>query len=191
MRTTICAAGPTSCTCGLTRYRIWIPRKYTTVNYFPLLKTSATDGLGRAGGQIPFHLRHFDLGVTGDSRAVRPATGSISMCSPATPPRNIVVAYIDPNATGTAATLGRGAAVQSIDGVGRQRTILRPSVDTLNAGLQPATVGEMHTFVVLDVGSMNSPHRRADVGRKRDRDAGTGGDHAHLERRQGRLHSIQ
>ena len=34
----------------------------------------------------------------------------------ATPPRNIVVAYVDPNATGQAATLARGAVVQSIDG---------------------------------------------------------------------------
>jgi carboxyl-terminal processing protease len=42
--------------------------------------------------------------------------------------------------------------VQSIDGTDINDGT-QAGVNTLNAGLQPATVGEMHTFTVLDVGS--------------------------------------
>ena len=70
----------------------------------------------------------------------------------AMPPRDIVVTFVDPNATGQAATLARGAVVQAIDGVDINADDTA-SVATLNAGLQPATVGEIHTFTVLDVGA--------------------------------------
>jgi carboxyl-terminal processing protease len=127
------------------------PSLYTTVNYFPLLKTSATTATG-----APVDRFHFTYATSTweslSQQGVQAGYGvNFDVLAP-TPPRNITVAYLDPNATGQAATLARGAAVQSIDGVDINADDAT-SVDTLNAGLQPATVGEMHTFVVLDVGS--------------------------------------
>jgi carboxyl-terminal processing protease len=127
------------------------PSQYTTVNYFPLLKTSAVTASG-----APVDRFHFTYATaTWESlseQGVQAGYGvNFDVLSP-TPPRNITVAYVDPNATGPAATLARGAVVQSIDGVDINADDAT-SVNTLNAGLQPATVGEMHTFVVLDVGS--------------------------------------
>jgi carboxyl-terminal processing protease len=127
------------------------PSLYTTVNYFPLLKTSATTATG-----APVDRFHFTYATSTweslSQQGVQAGYGVNFDVLAATPPRNITVAYVDPNATGQAATLARGATVQSIDGVDINADDAT-SVDTLNAGLQPATVGEMHTFVVLDVGS--------------------------------------
>jgi carboxyl-terminal processing protease len=127
------------------------PSQYTTVNYFPLLKTSAVTSTG-----APVDRFHFTYATSTweslSEQGVEAGYGVDFDVIASTPPRNITVAYVDPNATGQAATLARGAVVQSIDGV----DINAPdsaSVATLNAGLQPATVGEMHTFVVLDAGS--------------------------------------
>ena len=127
------------------------PSLYTTADYFPLLKTSAVTPSG-----APVDRFHFTYATaTWESLSQQGVVAGYGVnfdVLAATPPRNITVAYVDPNATGQAATLARGAVVQSIDGVDINADDMT-SIDTLNAGLQPATVGEMHTFVVLDVGS--------------------------------------
>jgi carboxyl-terminal processing protease len=127
------------------------PSQYTTVNYFPLLKTSATTASG-----APVDKFHFTYATsTWESlsmQGVQAGYGVDLDVVAATPPRNIVVAYVDPNATGAAATLARGAVVQSVDGIDANDDTTA-GVATLNAGLQPASVGETHTFTVLDVGS--------------------------------------
>ena len=127
------------------------PSMYATIDYFPLLKTSALTSTG-----APVDRFHFTYATSTweslSQQGVVAGYGVSFDVLAATPPRNITVAYVDPNATGQAATLARGAVVQSIDGVDINAPDAN-SVATLNAGLQPATVGEMHTFVVLDVGS--------------------------------------
>jgi carboxyl-terminal processing protease len=127
------------------------PSQYTTVDYFPLLKTSATSPSG-----APVDKFHFTYATSTwealESQGIQAGYGVDFDVLAAAPPRSIVVAYVEPNATGPAATLGRGAAVQSIDGTDLNDDT-QTGVNTLNAGLQPATVGEMHTFTVLDVGS--------------------------------------
>jgi hypothetical protein len=127
------------------------PSQYTTVNYFPLLKTSAVTSTG-----APVDRFHFTYATSTweslSQQGVQAGYGVDFDVLAATPPRNITVAYVDPNATGQAATLARGAVVQSIDGVDINADDAT-SIATLNEGLQPATVGEMHTFIVLDVGS--------------------------------------
>ena len=127
------------------------PSQYTTVNYFPLLKTSAVTSTG-----APVDRFHFTYATATwealSLQGVEAGYGVNFEVIAAKPPRNVTVAFVDPNAPGQAATLARGAVVQSIDGVDINANDTA-SVATLNAGLQPATVGEMHTFVVLDVGS--------------------------------------
>jgi carboxyl-terminal processing protease len=127
------------------------PSQYTTVNYFPLLKTSATTASG-----APVDKFHFTYATsTWESlsmQGIQAGYGVDLDVVAAAPPRTIVVAYVDPNATGAAATLARGAVVQSVDGIDVNDDTTA-GVATLNAGLQPASVGETHTFTVLDVGS--------------------------------------
>ena len=71
------------------------------------------------------------------------------------PPREVVVAYTQPNSPATSAgvDLARGAEILFVDGVD---LVNGDDVDTLNAGLFPATTGETHTFVVRDPGSSST-----------------------------------
>jgi carboxyl-terminal processing protease len=129
------------------------PSLYTTVNYFPLLKTSATTASGAP--EDKFHFTYPT--ATWESMSVQGIEAGYGVdfeVVAATPPRTILIAYVDPNASGTAATLARGAVVQSIDGTGVNDDTAS-GVAILNAGLQPATVGETHTFTVLDAGGAN------------------------------------
>jgi carboxyl-terminal processing protease len=87
-----------------------------------------------------------------ESQGVQAGYGIDFDLQSATPPRDVVVALVEPGVTGSAATLARGALVQDIDGVDVNDNT-QAGVNTLNAGLQPATVGETHTFTVLDLGS--------------------------------------
>ena len=75
----------------------------------------------------------------------------------ATQPRDIRVAYTNPNtpATDPQVNLARGAVVLEIDGID-VNTGDPAGIDTLNAGLFPDGVGETHTFVVRDLGSQTS-----------------------------------
>ena len=127
------------------------PSLYTTANYFPLLKTSATTASGN-----PVDKFHFTYATsTWESLSVQGVQAGYGVnfeVVAATPPRNIVVAFVDPSATGTSATLARGAVVQSVDGVDVNDDTTA-GVATLNAGLQPAAVGETHSFTVLDAGA--------------------------------------
>ncbi len=68
-----------------------------------------------------------------------------------TPPRNILIAYTEPNSPATNLTppLARGARVLTIDGFDVD-TSTQAGVDALNAGLFPSSAGEQHTFTVLD-----------------------------------------
>ena len=66
------------------------------------------------------------------------------------PPREVAVAFTEPDSPATEAGLGRGARVIAIDGVDMETG---SDVDTLNAGLFPGAVGESHEFIVRDLGA--------------------------------------
>ena len=70
------------------------------------------------------------------------------------PPRQIVVAYTEPNspATNLPMPLERGADFISADGV----SVINGDANALNAAFFPANAGEQHMFEVLDVGAANS-----------------------------------
>jgi hypothetical protein len=68
----------------------------------------------------------------------------------------LVVAYVDPGAPAALAGLDRGAEILAIDGVDLVNANDQASVDTLNAGIAPATTGESHQFVVRDFGAAGS-----------------------------------
>jgi carboxyl-terminal processing protease len=129
------------------------PSQYTTADYFQLLKTSATTPSGAPEDKPQFHFTYpTSTWESLETQGVQAGYGVYLDLQSPTPPRNLVVGYVEPTVTGQAATLARGAVVQSIDGVDVNDDT-QAGVSTLNAGLQPASVGEMHTFVVLDEGA--------------------------------------
>jgi hypothetical protein len=123
------------------------PAGYTPAEYFPVMKTMATTASGADKDRFHFtystsaweQLSQSDVtvgyGVAWDLIAARP-------------PREVVVAYVDAGYSGAQQGLVRGATVLKIDGVDLVNANDQASINTLNAGLDPSTVGEQHTFVV-------------------------------------------
>jgi carboxyl-terminal processing protease len=126
----------------------------TDASYFDVLKTTATTASGHPKDK--FHFTYATatweaLSLTG----IQAGYGVDFVILAATPPRNALVGYTEPLApsTNAAANLARGAKVLTIDGVDLVNAADQASVNTLNAGLAPKTVGESHTFSVLDAGA--------------------------------------
>jgi carboxyl-terminal processing protease len=71
-----------------------------------------------------------------------------------TPPRELLIAYTEPDspATNLPLPLARGARILAIDGVDIDDNT-QAGIDVLNAGLYPSAVGEQHTFTVQDLGA--------------------------------------
>ena len=127
----------------------------TTEAYFDLLKTSATTSTGHPKDKF-----HFTLPTTeweSESQAGNDLGYGVQWVLLASqPPRDVVVAYTIPGYSAAAAGIARGARVLAIDGVDMINADDQASVDTLNAGLSPATSGETHTFTVQDLGGASS-----------------------------------
>jgi carboxyl-terminal processing protease len=130
------------------------PASYTTPNYFDLLKTSATTASGSPKDKFHFTYPTPEweaLSQTG----VQAGYGAQWVIIAATPPRQVLVAYTEPNspATTSPANLARGAQVLTVDGVDLVNATDATSVNTLNAGLFPSTAGGTHAFSILDLGA--------------------------------------
>jgi carboxyl-terminal processing protease len=131
------------------------PATFTTdASYFDVLKTPATTASGHPKDK--FHFTYATatweaLSQTG----VQAGYGVDFVILAATPPRNVLVGYTEPQSppTNAAANLARGAKVLTVDGVDLVNATDQASVNTLNAGLTPQTVGESHTFSILDTGA--------------------------------------
>ncbi len=117
------------------------------IDYFDLLKTSATTTSGKAKDQ--FHFTYdTDAWVALSQSGVEVGYG-IQWVIQGTPPRSAIVAYTEPGSPAPA-DLKRGASVVTIDGVDVANG---SDTNTLNAGLYPSKAGETHTFAVLDLGA--------------------------------------
>jgi carboxyl-terminal processing protease len=124
----------------------------TSVDYFDDLKTQAITPSGKPKDQFHFVYTTSEWEALAGS-GVEAGYGLQWALLSRSPPRRLVVAYVDPNTPASMAGLDRGADVQTIDGVD---LVNGSDVNTLNNGIAPATVGETHTFVVLDRGSTTS-----------------------------------
>ncbi|MBS0387429.1 MAG: peptidase [Proteobacteria bacterium] len=126
----------------------------TTAAYFDVLKTMATTSSGAAKDKFHFTYKTSDWEALSQS-GVQAGYGAQWVLLSATPPRQVVVAFTEPNspATTAPANLARGAQVLQVDGVDLVNDNTQAGVDTLNAGLFPATLNETHTFVVQDLGA--------------------------------------
>lgn len=126
------------------------PKQFSTaLSYFNVLKTGVVTASGKAKDQFHFTFNTNDweaLSQTG----VEASYGFLIVLLASAPPRKAVIAYTEPNTPGAAASIDRGALIQTVDGVDLANG---SNVDVLNAGLFPAGAGETHTLVILDRGS--------------------------------------
>jgi len=122
--------------------------------YFDQLRTSAVTPSGTLKDQFHFTVPTAEWFQLTQSGVVAGYGANWALLSTA-PPREIVVAYTEPNspATNLPLPLERGARVLTIDGVDVANGT---DVDTLNAGLFPVGAGELHEFEILDLGSGTS-----------------------------------
>ena len=67
-----------------------------------------------------------------------------------TPPRQLIVAYVEAASPAANAGITRGLKIVSVDGVDLVNTNSSAGIDTLNNGLFPADIGEVHSFGVED-----------------------------------------
>jgi hypothetical protein len=120
-----------------------------TLSYFDQLKTSAKTLSGADQDRF-----HFTI-PTGEFEAffgsgIQAGYGLQLFFRRAAPPRDIVIAYTEPNSPASLAGLQRGNKLIAIDGVDAVNGDSPAQIDTLNAGLSPRTAGETHQFTVLD-----------------------------------------
>jgi C-terminal processing protease CtpA/Prc len=117
--------------------------------YFDELQTTAITPSGQPKDKFHFTFdtdAWIQLSQSGASAGYGAQFALIS----ASPPRQILIAYTEPNspATNLALPLARGAEFVSVDG----ESVVNGDADILNAAFFPSAAGEIHTFEVLDVG---------------------------------------
>jgi carboxyl-terminal processing protease len=124
----------------------------TPIAYFNALKTPLITASGHAKDKFHFTLPTSQWESFSQSGVQAGYGTQWALLSPS-PPRKLLVAYTDPNTPAAAANIARGAEVLTIDGVDVANG---SDVATLNNGIFPNTIGEQHTFVILDAGSLIS-----------------------------------
>jgi hypothetical protein len=123
----------------------------STAAYFDVLKTTATTASGAPKDK--FHFTYTtayweSLSQSGVQAGYGPQWAIINSTSGS----QVYVAYLEPLAPASATdpTLARGAQVLAVDGYALA-SATQTTVASINAGLFPATVGESHSFQVLDL----------------------------------------
>ena len=130
------------------------PALYGTLEYFDLLRTTARTPSGNLKDN--FHFTY----ATDEWNALVTAGASVGygayiVLLSRRPPREAVVAYMEPGSSASSAGLARGTRILKIDGVD---LVHGSDVDTLNAGLYPSEEGETHEF---EVQGLNDAEPRA------------------------------
>ncbi len=133
------------------------PADFTTAEYFEVLKTSEITPSGNPKDRFHFSLSTEEWHALSQS-GVSAGYGATFSVIAASPPRQVVVAYTEPNSPATTGpvNLARGASILAIDGVDMVEASDDASVAVLNAGLFPSEPGESHEFTVQDLGSSTS-----------------------------------
>ena len=128
------------------------PSLYTTPEYFDLLKSPEKTPSGNDKDRFHFTYSTAEWEALSQS-GISVGYGMRVVLLSRAPPREAVVATIEPNSPAHQAKLARGARILEIDGVDLVNGGTQADVDVLNAGLFPSTEGETHDFVVRDLGA--------------------------------------
>lgn len=118
----------------------------TPASYFEVLKTTALTASGRPKDR--FHFTYpTDAWVALSQSGAEVGYGVQWVILSPYPPRQAVAAYVEPNSPGAVAGIARGTELIAVDGVDLANGT---DVDTLNAGISPASSGERHTLTIRD-----------------------------------------
>ena len=137
------------------------PASYaTTADYFPLLKTSGTTPSGAPKDKFHFT---YDTSVWEQlsQAGVSVGYGAVFFLAHASPPRKILVGYVQPATSSQPSTpaltaaLVRGDTILQIDGVDAVNGTGTANLAILNEGLNP-TKAATHTFVIQDPGASST-----------------------------------
>jgi hypothetical protein len=124
------------------------PADFTTPEYFELQKTEALTASGAAKDRFHFTIpteEWIALSQSGESAGY----GARFELIAASPPREVVVAYVDVGTPAAAAALARGTTIVAING---EDVATTSDVDLLNAALFPSEAGLTFTFTIRDIG---------------------------------------
>lgn len=126
------------------------PTCCSTPVYFDLMKTFETTASGAPKDR--FHFTVPTAEYLANRQSIDIGYGAEFVLLRAAPPRDVRIAYTEPGSPAAApkVNLSRGAHILEIDG---ESMLDSNNIDVLNNGLFPRTVGESHTFTVLDLGS--------------------------------------
>ena len=125
-----------------------------TPTYFELMKTTETTPSGAEKDRFHFSMDTEEWNALAQS-GVSAGYGARFVVLAPRPPRDIRVAYTQPNSPATHPDVAfmRGTKILEIDGVDAINGPSRAEVNVLNAGLFPSELGEDHEFTVQDPGS--------------------------------------
>jgi C-terminal processing protease CtpA/Prc len=126
----------------------------TDASYFDALMTTQTTPSGKPKDRFHFTYQT-SVWEALSQNGVSAGYGANFVVIAATPPREVIISYTEPQSAAATppANLARGAKLLAIDGVDLVNATDQASIDILNAGLAPQTIGESHTFSVLDAGA--------------------------------------
>jgi carboxyl-terminal processing protease len=124
------------------------PSAFLTPDYFNVLRTFATTPSGASKDRFHFTYRTSEWLALSQS-GVAAGYGAEWVLVSAQPPRQVVVAYTQPNSPAAAVNLARGAKVLAVDGVNIDATS-SSQVNTINNGLFPRDGGQDHVFLIQD-----------------------------------------
>ncbi len=125
------------------------PASYATPAYFDLLKTNATTASGQPKDKFHFTYDTDEWEALSQGEEVAGYGALFDIIAP-TPPRNIVVAYVQAS-TVAEGVLFRGDKILRVDGEDAVNGNSQVAVDAINAGLFPDNDTQAHTFVVQNV----------------------------------------
>jgi len=120
-----------------------------TLDYFGILRTGVKTASGKDKDQFHFTYTTEEW-LALSSSGTTASYGLTWSLLKSTPPRQIVVAYVEPNSPAANAGIVRGTLGVTVDGVD---VAAGDDVDTLNAGLFPDAPNVSHTLVVRDPGA--------------------------------------
>lgn len=119
--------------------------------YFNLLKTTALTSSGAPKDQFHFTYESEEWQRLSEAGITYGYGLELSWLS-LTPPRELIVAYTQPNSPADLALVKRGAKIIKIDGVDIVNAYTNTDVDIINAGLFPPVTGQAHTFTIDESG---------------------------------------
>ncbi|HXC59152.1 MAG TPA: S41 family peptidase [Steroidobacteraceae bacterium] len=120
--------------------------------YFDLLKTTATVSSGKAKDQFHFtydSAAYYQLSQSGASLGYGISWAIVQ----STPPRRLVVEYVQAGSQAATLGIGRGAELTTIDGVDVVNVNTQAGVDTINSAVFAPASGSSHQLGIKDRGS--------------------------------------